>query len=177
MLRENVKFLGAKDDPPGCSMVEEGCGGGVGDELLVLDVDDGWTSMTGNPFFLALVDPPGPAKTSGAFLLLDERRTPDFASSDGFTSSAFLTKAAGFNGGFLPITDLLPGVPILVRFALEATLDMLVALVRFMVDGALDRFMDDGPRRIPPIVFLVDLRVVLPKGLVAPPLPAFKLSL
>ena len=67
----------------------------------------------------------------------------------------------------------------MVRLALDATLDKLVVLdfIRFRLDGALDRFMDDGPLRKPPIVFLVDDRVVLPKGLVAPPLPALPTSL
>ena len=77
------------------------------------------------------------------------------------------------------MTDLLLGVPILVRLALDATLDKLVVLdfVRFMLDGALDRFNDDGPLRKPPIVFLVEESVELPKGLVAPPLPTLPASL
>ena len=179
MLRENENPSGAKEGPA-IGWVGIVCwDDDVEDEVDALDADDGWTSMAGNAFFLALVDPPGPAKTSGAFLLLADLRNPGFSTSAGFLGSVFLVNAADFNSGFFPITDLLPGVPILVRLALDATLDKLVMLdfTRLRLDGALERFMDDGPLRIPPVIFLVEVSVVLPKGLVAAPLPCLLTSL
>ena len=176
MLRENAKPSGAKEEGPDAGSVGIVCWDveDVEDEVDALDAELGCTSMAGNTtFFLALVDPPGPDKTSGAFLLLPDLRNPGFSTSD------FLFIAADFNRGYFPIPDLLLGVPILVRLALDATLDKLTVLdlIRLRLDGALDRFIEDGPLRIPPVVVLVDARVVLPNGLVAAPLPSLLTSL
>ena len=178
-MRENAKPFGAKEGPAAGSVGNVCWDEDVEDEVDALDAELGCTSMAGNTFFLALVDPPGPDKTSGAFLLLADLRNPGFSASAGLLTSVFLVSAADFNSGFLPTADLLLGVPILVRFALDATLDKLTVLdlIRLRLDGALDRFIEDGPLRIPPVIFLVDARVVLPKGLVAAPLPSLLTSL
>ena len=179
MLRENEKPSGAKEGPAAGSVGIVCWDDDVEDEVDALDAELGCTSMAGATFFFALVDPPGPDKTSGAFLLLADLLNPGFSTSAGLLTSVFLIAAADFNSGFFPTADLLLGVSILVRLALDATLDKLAVLVlnRLRLDGALDKFMEDGPLRIPPVMFLVEASVVLPNGLVAAPLPSLLTSL
>ena len=65
------------------------------------------------------------------------------------------------------------------KLALDDTLDRFVVLdlYRFKLDGALERFIAEGVLLRVPVMFRVVVRVVFPKGLVAPPLPIFPVSL